>query len=87
MSADSSEVAMSADSPADLCLKAMGDSFQLSATSVLGLLWLQKHFDPITWDLICSGSVRISADASRRLHQQACAAGLEVIQIPATTTA
>ena len=65
----------------------MGDSFQLRATSVFGMLWLQSHFEANTWELICSGSVRISAEASLGLQQQACAAGLRVIRIPATTAA
>ena len=71
----------------DLSLKGMGDSFQLTATSVLGMLWLQTHFETSTWDLVCSGSVRISAESSLGLQQDACAAGLNVKRIPAPTTA
>ena len=71
----------------DLRLTGMGDSFQLTATSVLGMLWLQTHFETSTWDLICSGTVRISASSSLALQQDACAAGLQVTRIPAATRA
>ena len=71
----------------DLRLTGIGDSFQLTATSVLGMLWLQSHFETSTWDLICSGSVRISAESSLSLQRDASAAGLEVRRIPAPTTA
>ena len=78
---------MAADSSPDLRLTGMGDSFQLCATSVLGMLWLQTHFETSTWDLICSGSVRISAESSLGLQRDACAAGLLVTRITAPTAA
>ena len=71
----------------DLRLTGMGDSFQLSATSVVGMLWLQGHFEPSTWDLICSGTVRISSESSLGLQRDACAAGLLVTRIPASSAA
>ena len=71
----------------DLKLKGFGDSYQLSATSVLGMLWLQTHFETTTWDLICSGTVRISASSSAGLQRDAAAAGLTVQCTPARTTA
>lgn len=65
----------------DLCLTAMNGSFRLEPMSIVGMIWLQTHFETDTWDLICSGTVRISAESSRNLQRDAMAAGLIVQRI------
>lgn len=67
---------------ADLRLKAIGDSVQLTATSVHGMLWLQCHFEPSTWELICSGQVRITSETGLELSRSARQAGLAVAERP-----
>jgi hypothetical protein len=68
---------------ADLTLIRRGDSFQLCAGSVFGILWLQTHFESSTWELVCSGQVRISAGSSVDLQDDALAAGLSVHRLTA----
>ena len=67
----------------DLSLTAKGDSYQLMPHSVLGMLWLQTHFETSTWDLICSGAVRLKVQSCDRLCRDAVDAGLGVARIPA----
>lgn len=73
----------SAESCTDLSLTPKGDSYQLMPRSVLGTLWLQTHFETSTWDLICSGSVRLKAGSCDQLCRDALDAGLCVARIPA----
>ena len=65
----------------DLSLTAKGDSFQLEPRSVMGMLWLQTHFETSTWDLICSGAVRLKADSCHHLCSDAREAGLNVARL------
>lgn len=67
----------------DLSLTAKGDSFQLMPRSVIGMLWLQCHFETSTWDLICSGAVRLKGESCDALCRDASTAGLNVAKIPA----
>ena len=67
----------------DLSLTAKGDSFQLMPRSVIGMLWLQCHFETSTWDLICSGAVRLKGESCDALCRDASSAGLNVAMIPA----
>jgi len=62
----------------DLALVDMGRSYRLQAQSVLGLLWLQTHFAPESWDLLCSGRVRLNGTSRQSLCTDAMAAGLRV---------
>jgi DNA-binding transcriptional LysR family regulator len=71
----------------DLSLTAKGESYQLMPRSVIGMLWLQTHFETSTWDLICSGSVRLNAPSCDNLCQDALEAGLGVARIPAVPMA
>ena len=70
----------------DLSLLAQGDSYQLMPQSVLGMLWLQTHFETSTWDLICAGAVRLKAASCDSLCRDASSAGLNVVRIPAVLT-
>jgi hypothetical protein len=62
----------------DLSLTAKGDSYKLEPRSVMGMLWLQTHFETNTWDLICSGAVRLNAESCHHLCRDAREAGLNV---------
>ena len=65
----------------DLSLTAKGDTYQLLPRSVMGMLWLQTHFETSTWDLICSGAVRLRADSCDHLCSDAVDAGLNVARL------
>jgi hypothetical protein len=68
-------------SSTDLSLTAKGDTYQLLPRSVMGMLWLQTHFETNTWDLICSGAVRLKADNCDHLCSDAVDAGLNVARL------
>jgi len=61
----------------DLTLVDCGSSHLLQPCSILGLLWLQTHFEPDSWDLICAGKVRLSSATRESLCRDARAAGLQ----------
>ena len=65
----------------DLSLTAKGDSYQLLPRSVMGMLWLQTHFETSSWDLICTGAVRLKADSCDHLCTDALEAGLNVARL------
>ena len=65
----------------DLSLTAKGDSYQLLPRSVIGMLWLQTHFETSSWDLICTGAVRLKADSCDHLCSDAIEAGLNVARL------
>ena len=62
----------------DLVLLELDGAYLLQHRSILGLLWLQTHFEPSAWDLICSGSLRLSAATRLELCRDAEAAGLRL---------
>lgn len=62
----------------DLLLTAIERSCRLTPRTVLGMLWVQTHFETSTWDLVCSGNVRLSRHSSEALCRDAIAAGLQV---------
>ena len=68
-------------SSTDLSLTAKGDTYQLLPRSVMGMLWLQTHFETSTWDLICSGAVLLKADSCDHLCSDAVDAGLNVARL------
>ena len=67
----------------DLSLTPKGDSYQLLPRSVIGMLWLQTHFETSTWDLICAGAVRLRPESCNALCRDASSTGLNVTRIPA----
>jgi hypothetical protein len=67
----------------DLSVTPQATGFRVQPRSALGLLWLQTHFEPQTWDLICEGRVRLSAASIHPLCADAVAAGLELQGVPA----
>ncbi|MFZ9229349.1 MAG: hypothetical protein ACO24U_08335 [Prochlorococcaceae cyanobacterium] len=62
----------------DLALLELDGSYLLQPRSIVGLLWLQTHFEPQSWDLICSGKVRLSAATRSALCADAKSAGLHL---------
>ena len=67
----------------DLSLTGLGDSYRITARSVLGMLWLQTHFDASDWDSVCSGRARLHTDGVSSLCRDARQAGLQVTQASA----
>ena len=65
----------------DLSLTAKGDTYQLLPRSVMGMLWLQTHFETNSWDLICTGAVHLKADSCDHLCSDAIEAGLNVARL------
>ena len=65
----------------DLRYTDWGDSGQLTPSSALGTLWLQRQFEPSTWELVCTGAVRLRREICTQLQARAVAAGLSVEQI------
>ena len=68
--------------PMDLELWPQGDSARLLPRSVHGMLWLQRQFDPSTWELVCQAQVRLTVESCRRLMADAHEAGLLVAERP-----
>jgi len=62
----------------DLALLELEGFYLMQPRSIVGLLWLQTHFEPQSWDLICSGNVRLSAATRSALCADAQRAGLQL---------
>ena len=64
----------------DICLvnidKELNQS--LKPTSVLGMLWLQTHFENDQWEAISNNAVIISKENSELLVEDATQAGLKI---------
>jgi len=67
----------------DLSLTGTGDSYRIAPRSVVGMLWLQTHFETATWDLICGGQVNLKPECCDNLCTDAIQAGLQVVRVPA----
>ena len=50
----------------------------LKTTSVIGMLWLQTHFDNDHWEALSNDSVIISEKNSKLLIKDATSAGLSI---------
>lgn len=62
----------------DLVLLELDGAYLLQPRSILGVLWLQTHFEPTAWDRIAAGSLRLSAATRQDLCRDAQAAGLQL---------
>ena len=64
----------------DICLINIDNNSNksLQIQSVIGMLWLQTHFENDQWDALSNNSVIISAENSRLLINDATKAGLKV---------
>lgn len=67
----------------DLAILEAGGVLRLTAGSVLGLLWLQTHFEACHWDQLAAGQARLAQASVERLGQDARAAGLVVARLVA----
>ena len=64
----------------DICLVNIDNKLNksLKPTSVLGMLWLQTHFDNEQWESLSNNEVIISHENSQLLIQDATSAGLKI---------
>ena len=64
----------------DICLINIDDNFNksLKPTSVIGMLWLQTHFDNEQWEALSNNEVMISEENCKLLVKDATSAGLKV---------
>ena len=64
----------------DICLVSIDNKFNKSIkpTSILGMLWLQTHFENNQWEALSNDSVIISEENSKFLVQDALSAGINI---------
>ena len=64
----------------DICLINIDQNStkSLQPTSVLGMLWLQTHFENDQWEALSNNSVLISQENSKLLIKDATSAGLNI---------
>ena len=64
----------------DICLINIDNNSNKSliASSALGMLWLQTHFENDQWEALSNSSVIISAENSKLLIEDASNAGLTI---------
>ena len=64
----------------DICLVNIDNNLNksLKPTSVIGMLWLQTHFDNEQWEAIANNAVIISEENSKLLIKDATSAGINI---------
>ena len=64
----------------DICLANIDNNLNksLKPTSVIGMLWLQTHFDNEQWEALSNNEVIISKENSKLLVKDATSAGLKI---------
>ena len=64
----------------DICLVDIDNNSNksLKPTSVIGMLWLQTHFEDNQWEALSNNQVIISKENSRLLVNDAISAGLNI---------
>ena len=64
----------------DICLENIDNNFNksLKPISIIGMLWLQTHFDNEQWEALSNNEVIISKENSKLLVEDAISAGLEI---------
>lgn len=64
----------------DICLVNIDKNLNksLKPTSVIGMLWLQTHFDNNQWEALSNNEVIISKENSKLLVKDATSAGLNI---------
>ena len=64
----------------DICLANIDNNLNktLKPTSVIGMLWLQTHFDNEQWEALSNHEVIISKENSELLIKDATSAGLKI---------
>ena len=64
----------------DICLVNIDNNSNksLKPTSILGMLWLQTHFEDNQWEALSNNQVIISKENSKLLVKDAISAGLNI---------
>ena len=64
----------------DICLVDIDNNSNksLKPTSVIGMLWLQTHFEDNQWEALSNNQVIISKENSKLLIKDAISAGLKI---------
>ena len=64
----------------DICLINIDNNLNkfLNPTSIVGMLWLQTHFDNNQWEALSNNEVIISEENSKLLVKDATSAGLNI---------
>ena len=64
----------------DICLVDIDNNLNksLQPTSIIGMLWLQTHFDNDQWVALSNNQVIISKENSKLLAEDAISAGLSI---------
>lgn len=64
----------------DICLVNIDNKSNksLKPTSVIGMLWLQTHFEDNQWEALSNNQVIISKENSKLLVKDAISAGLKI---------
>ena len=67
----------------DICLVNIDNNLNksLQPISVIGMLWLQTHFDNNQWEALSNNEVIISKENSKLLVKDATSAGLKIESI------
>ena len=64
----------------DICLVDIDNNSNksLKPTSIIGMLWLQTHFEDNQWEALSNNQVIISKENSKLLVKDAISAGLKI---------
>ena len=64
----------------DICLVNIDNNLNksLKPTSVIGMLWLQTHFENDQWEALSNNEVILSKENSKLLVKDATSAGLKI---------
>ena len=64
----------------DICLVNIDNNSNksLKPTSIIGMLWLQTHFEDNQWEALSNNQVIISKENSKLLVKDAISAGLKI---------
>ncbi len=64
----------------DICLVNIDNNSNksLKPTSIIGMLWLQTHFEDNQWEALSNNQVIISKESSKLLVKDAISAGLKI---------
>jgi len=64
----------------DICLVSIDNNLNksLEPASIIGMLWLQTHFENNQWEALSSNAVIISKENSELLIKDATSAGLKI---------
>ena len=64
----------------DICLVNIDNNLNksINPTSVIGMLWLQTHFENDQWEALSNNAVIISKENSELLAKDASSAGLKI---------